>query len=133
MYTVTREFHFCYGHRLLDYDGKCAHLHGHNGKVEIMLAREELDDLGMVMDFTDLKTSIGSWIEEQLDHRMVLSKDDPLAELLLQAGEPIRLLDVNPTAENFARLIFEQAESLGFPVIRVTFWETDKCVAAYEK
>ena len=131
MFTVTREFHFCYGHRLLNYNGKCAHLHGHNGKIEITLAKNELDELGMVMDFGDLKASIGSWIDEHLDHRMILAKDDPLADLLIRSGEPVYLLDVNPTAENLARLIFEQVQSLGFPVTKVKFRETDQCVASY--
>ena len=132
MYTVTREFHFCYGHRLLNYNGKCAHLHGHNGKVEITIARETLDDMGMVMDFTDLKKSVGTWIDEHLDHKTVLAKEDPLSKILVDFGEPVCLLDVNPTAENFARMIFEQIESFGFPVQKVTFWETEKCFAVYQ-
>ena len=46
MFQVTREIRFCYGHRLLDYDGKCRHLHGHNGRAVITLASETLDPLG---------------------------------------------------------------------------------------
>ena len=52
MYQVTREIDFCYGHRLLNYDGKCRHLHGHNGRAVLTLAAPELDGLGMVMDFS---------------------------------------------------------------------------------
>ena len=37
VYRVTKEIHFCYGHRLLDYAGKCRHLHGHNGKAVVTL------------------------------------------------------------------------------------------------
>ena len=48
MFQVTREIRFCYGHRLLNYDGKCRHLHGHNGRAVITLQAEELDTLGMV-------------------------------------------------------------------------------------
>ena len=43
MYQVVKEIHFCYGHRLMNYDGKCAHPHGHNGKIEIELAAPKLD------------------------------------------------------------------------------------------
>ncbi|MDP2600705.1 MAG: 6-carboxytetrahydropterin synthase, partial [Deltaproteobacteria bacterium] len=46
MYTVTKTIHFCYGHRLLNYNGKCRHLHGHNARVEIDVAAETLDSLG---------------------------------------------------------------------------------------
>ncbi|MBI3326298.1 MAG: 6-carboxytetrahydropterin synthase, partial [Nitrospinae bacterium] len=38
MYKITKELHFCYGHRLMDYQGQCAHPHGHNGKIEIRLS-----------------------------------------------------------------------------------------------
>ena len=55
MYVVTRELRFCYGHRLLEYAGKCRHLHGHNGRAVISLAAPKLDSLGMVMDFSHIK------------------------------------------------------------------------------
>src|SRR6185312_16547700 len=110
MYKVTREIHFCYGHRLLQYDGKCRHLHGHNGKVEIELAAEKLDSLGMVLDFTEIKNVIQTWIDKELDHRMILHKDDPVLPTMQKMHEPYYLLDVNPTAEAIAKLIFEYAK-----------------------
>ena len=58
MYKVVKEIHFCYGHRLMNYDGKCAHPHGHNGKIEIELKSERLDERGMVFDFGDMKEII---------------------------------------------------------------------------
>ncbi|HTU19049.1 MAG TPA: 6-carboxytetrahydropterin synthase [Gemmataceae bacterium] len=131
MFSVTREITFCYGHRLLDYDGKCRHLHGHNGKAVITLAADTLDPLGMVVDFSRLKRVVGGWIDEQLDHKMLLHKDDPLLGFLRQHGEPVYVLDVNPTAENIARLIFDYTASQGFPVIEVKLWETDSCFATY--
>jgi 6-pyruvoyltetrahydropterin/6-carboxytetrahydropterin synthase len=131
MFSVTREIAFCYGHRLLNYEGKCRHLHGHNGKAVITLATDALDQLGMVMDFTRLKRVVGAWIDEQLDHKMLLHKDDPFLSFLRQQGEPVYVLDVNPTAENIARLIFDYTSSQGFPVVEVKLWETDSCFAAY--
>jgi 6-pyruvoyltetrahydropterin/6-carboxytetrahydropterin synthase len=131
MYSVTREITFCYGHRLLDYNGKCRYLHGHNGRAIITLAAEQLDDLGMVMDFTRLKDVVGGWIDENLDHKMLLHKDDPVLPFLREQGEPVHILDVNPTAENIARLLFELTASKGFPVVEVKVWETDSCFAAY--
>ena len=54
MYHITREIDFCYGHRLLNYDGKCRFLHGHNGRAVIKIAAETLDERGMVFDFSDV-------------------------------------------------------------------------------
>ena len=107
MFNVSRQIEFCYGHRLLDYDGKCRHLHGHNGLAVVTIAAETLDHRGMVMDFGDIKRAVSSWIDDNLDHRMILRKDDPVVPLLQQLREPLYLLDVNPTAENIAKLIFD--------------------------
>ena len=69
MFRVTQEIDFCYGHRLLNYPGKCRHLHGHNGRVLIALEGERLDARGMLVDFGDIKRSIRTWIDlNELDH-----------------------------------------------------------------
>ena len=54
-HKVTKTVDFCYGHRLMEYDGKCRNLHGHNGLLEVDLEADSLDNLGMVMDFTKVK------------------------------------------------------------------------------
>ncbi|MBI3320699.1 MAG: 6-carboxytetrahydropterin synthase [Candidatus Omnitrophica bacterium] len=131
MYSVTKIIHFCYGHRLLNYAGKCRYLHGHNGKVEIELSSERLDRRGMVRDFTEIKQAIQTWIDRELDHKMVLSRRDPVLPLLRRAGEPLFVIDHNPTAETLARIIFEYAASQNFPVTAVRLWETEHSVAAY--
>src|SRR5262245_3949361 len=106
MFRVTREIHFCYGHRLLNYEGKCRHLHGHNGKAVIALEGESLDALGMVVDFSRIKQVVSDWIDRTLDHRMLLHKDDPVLPHLKKLDEQVVILDVNPTAENIAKMIF---------------------------
>jgi 6-pyruvoyltetrahydropterin/6-carboxytetrahydropterin synthase len=131
MYRVTREIRFCYGHRLLHYDGKCRHLHGHNGRAVIALEAAELDGLGMVVDFTRIKQVVSSWIDETLDHKMLLHRDDPLLGFLKRQGEPVFVMDANPTAENIARLIFDFTAAQGFPVVEVQLWETDHSFATY--
>lgn len=131
MFTIVKEIHFCYGHRLLDYAGKCRFFHGHNGKVEVELSAERLDARGMVRDFADIKTALQTWIDEALDHRMILNARDPLAATLQKAGEPIVLMPENPTAENIARLIFNTAKEKGLPVSAVTLWETPNSSACY--
>ena len=130
-YRVNKQIDFCYGHRLLNYDGKCKNLHGHNGKVEIELESSTLDHRGMVIDFEDIKTGIKSWIDAELDHRMILCKDDPIIPVLQERREAFLAVDFNPTAENIARMIFEYAVSQRFPVVLVRLWETPTSFATY--
>jgi 6-pyruvoyltetrahydropterin/6-carboxytetrahydropterin synthase len=131
MYSVTKIIHFSYGHRLLDYQGKCRHLHGHNGKVEIELSAKRLDRRGMVRDFTEIRRAIQEWIDVRLDHKMILRKDDPALPLLRKLREPIFVVDANPTAEYLAKLIYEKTRRLGFPVLCVRLWETPRSFATY--
>lgn len=131
MYRVERQIDFCYGHRLLNYSGKCQHLHGHNGRAVIVLQSEDLDQRGMTLDFGDIKRVVSAWIDENLDHRMILHRDDPAAKTLQELGEPLYLLEANPTAENIAKLIHDVTAGYGFPVVEVRLWETPTCLAAY--
>jgi 6-pyruvoyltetrahydropterin/6-carboxytetrahydropterin synthase len=131
MYSVTKVIHFCYGHRLRNYSGKCRHLHGHNGKVEIELTAERLDARGMVRDFEEVKQTIQRWIDTTLDHTMLLRKDDPVVKHLTAARERHYLMGTNPTAEAIAKLIFDHAKAAGFPVTSVRLWETAHSFATY--
>lgn len=135
MFSVMREFSFSYGHRLIRYDGKCRRLHGHNARVCIEIASEgdELNEQGMALDFVSLKETMGRWIDETLDHRVFLAKDDPLVNVLVEAGEEPILFDGNPTAEQLAKTIFERAVEVGLRVVRVDFWETQNCRATYTR
>jgi 6-pyruvoyltetrahydropterin/6-carboxytetrahydropterin synthase len=131
MYRVTKSVSFCYGHRLLNYDGKCKHLHGHNADAVITLESESLDERGMLVDFSDIKALVKDWLDNELDHTLLLHKDDPLLPVLREAGERFYLMDDNPTAENIARLIFDFVAARGFPVVEVTLWETGTSSASY--
>ena len=131
MYLVTKRIEFCYGHRLLDYGGVCKHPHGHNAVAEIDVRTDQLDKRNMVADFSDIKRLVKGWIDRELDHKMILRHDDPLVEPLKQLGEPMYLLESNPTVERIAKLIFDQARELGFAVIRVRVWETPSSFAEY--
>ncbi len=131
MFRVTREIDFCYGHRLLNYEGKCKYLHGHNGRAVIAIESASLDKRGMVVDFSDIKRIVSNWIDENLDHRMILHRDDPARPYLEKLGEPLYLVDTNPTAENIAKLIFDYAKSQGIPIVEARLWETPHCFATY--
>jgi 6-pyruvoyltetrahydropterin/6-carboxytetrahydropterin synthase len=160
MYKVAKMIYFNYGHRLLGghdkphspskdlkvngtsaghlqleedrCQHKCSHLHGHSARVEIEMASPRLNPEGMVVDFFDIKRTIGEWIDQNLDHKMILWKKDPLAKLLKKAGEPVVLVDENPTAEMLARRIFQEARCMKLPVSKVTLWENQDSCAVYE-
>ena len=131
MYSVTKSIDFCYGHRLLDYDGICKHPHGHNGQVEIEVRKNGLDKRNMVCDFSDIKRIVKTWIDDAFDHKMLLRRDDPLVKILQDLGEPVFICDSNPTAEHIARLIYQHAAGQGLPVTRVKMWETPTSFAEY--
>ncbi|HEY2412117.1 MAG TPA: 6-carboxytetrahydropterin synthase [Pirellulaceae bacterium] len=132
-FRVSREIDFCYGHRLLNYAGKCKYLHGHNGRAIITIESATLDERGMVLDFSDIKNVVSAWIDEKLDHRMLLQRTDPAVPMLEKMGEPLFLMDENPTAENIARLIYEFTASRGFPIVECQLWETPRCYATYRR
>ena len=85
----------------------------------------------MVCDFSDIKRVVKGWIDRELDHKMILRRDDPLLEPLRELGEPVFVVDHNPTVEQIAKLIFDQANEQGFSVVRVTVWETPTSFATY--
>ncbi|MHC4872355.1 MAG: 6-carboxytetrahydropterin synthase QueD [Planctomycetota bacterium] len=119
MYELAVESEFAAAHRLEGYSGLCENLHGHNWKVMVQVRSAVLNNMGMVMDFKDLKASI-SEIMEYLDHKY-LNDIEPFNEL-------------NPTTENIARYICEKLEA-GLPqnvhVERVQIWESARASAAY--
>lgn len=132
MYAVIKRIEFCYGHRLLDYDGICKHPHGHNAVAEIEVRTGGLDARNMVVDFADVKRIVKGWIDREIDHKMILRRDDPLVAPLSALGEPMYLLESNPTVERLARLIYDVAAEAGLPVTRVTVWETPSSFASYQ-
>jgi len=114
MFRVTQELRFCYGHRLLGHPGKCARLHGHNARV-----------------FLVLEQRARRYLDEALDHRMLLQQGDPACAALAGIGETFVALEVPPTAENLAKLIFEQLLRAGLPLAEVRLEEQPGSTASY--
>jgi 6-pyruvoyltetrahydropterin/6-carboxytetrahydropterin synthase len=133
MYLVTKRIEFCYGHRLLDYDGICKHPHGHNAVVEVDVRTDQLDSRNMVADFSDIKRLVKGWIDRELDHKMILREDDPLVEPLERLHEPVFKLESNPTVERIAKLIYDMSRDQGLPVVCVRVWETPSSYAEYRE
>lgn len=131
MYRVTEELRFCYGHRLMEYEGPCARLHGHNARVEVELSSRTLNRLGFVADFYDVERAARDWLMATFDHRLLLRDDDPVIPHLRAAGEAFVALPFNPSAENLARMVFDRLKAQGVPVTAVRFFETETSVATY--
>ena len=133
LHRITKMIDFCYGHRLLNYAGKCRYLHGHNGRIEVDVEAKDLDQLGMVIDFGVVKDVVRTWVDNNLDHRMLLCKHDPYVQILQAQGEPLFLMEENPTAENIAKVIYQHASHSGLKISEIRLWETPSSFAAYRE
>lgn len=133
MFTITKEIYFCYGHRLMNHPGKCRHLHGHSVKACITVAAESLNDQGMVCDFADISKIANDYIDQELDHNLLLHRNDPLVPALAAAGERFSLLDEHPTAEYLAQAIYRYMRNRGVNVTQVALWETASAYAIYSE
>jgi len=123
MYEVTVEAGFSSGHYLRNYHGKCENPHGHNYKVRITLAGEQLDASGLLLDFKILKNVLRPTID-YVDHQML--------------NDIVPFIELNPSAENIARYFYDQTShqllDLTQGRVRVkdcTIWETDSTTATY--
>jgi 6-pyruvoyltetrahydropterin/6-carboxytetrahydropterin synthase len=125
LFEVTVEDSFAAGHYLRNYKGKCEKPHGHNYKVRITLAGEQLDKAGLLLDFKDLR-EVMRHVIDRLDHQMINDL------------EPFTAM--NPSAENLAKYFYEQTNNRLNGVTRgcvrvknVTIFETDTTTATYSE
>jgi 6-pyruvoyltetrahydropterin/6-carboxytetrahydropterin synthase len=120
MYRLTIHTQFAAAHNLINYQGDCENLHGHNWKVEVTVAARELDKAGLGIDFKILKKETNR-VLDQLDHKY------------LNDLSPFR--DVSPSSENIARHLFEQLGAVFntdiVTVEKVNVWESDYACASY--
>lgn len=116
-FTISKRFEFCASHRLegLPEDHQCSRLHGHNIVVEVTLATFTLNPVGFVMDYGEMRP-LKEWLDATFDHRHLND-----------------LVEFNPTAENFARYIYNWCVSQGWPVSEVGWSETPKTWAYYSR
>ena len=122
MFEVMIERHFSSAHQLRGYKGKCENLHGHNYKIEIYARGRELNNIGLLVDFVELKDAADE-VVQYLDHRNI-------NEL------PPFDVELNPSAENLARYILERvASQVGddrAQIYKVRCFETPTSVATYQ-
>ena len=136
IFTIERQHDFSYGHRIYGHESKCSHLHGHNGRVTFTCTANELDKVGRVLDFAEIKVKLCEWLETVWDHKFLIFADDPLKTVLVQ-NDPTGVVSVpfNPTAENMAIYLLnevgpQQLKGTGVRLIKVVVEETRKCSAS---
>lgn len=171
-YEVIRSHEICAGHRVVGHESKCRHLHGHNYKFHFKVAPKvpykvmdeaefaalkQLDDVGRVIDFSVVKTTLCQWLEDNWDHKFLHWEKDVLIEGLksvvgladdcgefISAKEQINFLDsmvalpFNPTAENLAAYMVnvigpQLLDEHGVQLVECTIEETSKCHVNYCK
>lgn len=121
-------------HRLSNYIGKCARIHGHSYHLRIELAGEELNEWGALIDFADIKKIIKEKIDDIYDHRLMLMEGDKLNEKIAKVipKDHILWFRENTTAENISRRIMQELSNIlpkDITVTSVTVWETEGCGA----
>ncbi len=121
MYEIYKETTFSGAHRLREYKGRCEDLHGHNWKVRVFVGAEELDKLGMVVDFKVLKKMMEETIDK-LDHKY-LNEVSPFDS-------------INPSTENIARYLYDELSlklnNERVKVVKVMVWESENSCAIYK-
>lgn len=159
-YTVIRSHEICAGHRVVGHESKCRHLHGHNYKFHFKVSPKKgsqeinsilLDDVGRVIDFSVVKTTLCQWLEDNWDHKFLHWEEDPLIKALQvdlelcdeATGHDVRDFDnslvslpFNPTAENLAAYMVEVIgpqllDEHGVQLVECTIEETSKCHVNY--
>jgi 6-pyruvoyltetrahydropterin/6-carboxytetrahydropterin synthase len=125
MFEVTVDDTFAAGHYLRNYKGKCENPHGHNYKIRVTLAGDELDKAGLLLDFKDLR-EVMRHVIDRLDHQMI------------NEIEPFTV--INPSAENLAKYFYDESntrlKSVTSGRVRVkdvTVFETDTTTARYSE
>ncbi|MBI5189736.1 MAG: 6-carboxytetrahydropterin synthase QueD [Nitrospirae bacterium] len=120
MYELTIETKFSAAHQLRGYQGRCEKLHGHNWKVKVSVVSEVLNDIGLVMDFKDLKDATNEFLA-QLEHSFV--------------NDVFPFTEINPSSENIAKWIYDglskKLNTDYLSVSMVTVYESDNACASY--
>ena len=121
MFEITIEETFAAGHALRNYRGKCENVHGHNYRCQVTVEGRDLDNIGLLVDFVELKKVVHG-VLDRLDHQWL--NDYPPFDAL------------NPSAENIARYIYDEVTSGlrgrdGVRISAVRLWETDTASATF--
>jgi len=136
MITATRYHDISAGHRVCGHESKCAHLHGHNYRIHFTVAADEMDSVGRVLDFSDIKEYLCVWVETNWDHKFLLFHEDPISQKLKSLDwDGVVIVPFNPTAENMANYLVEVVGPSVLPrgtqLVECVIEETMKCRVSY--
>lgn len=141
LHHITREISIDAAHRVPDHESKCCNVHGHRYTIQatcVGALQEEGSQAGMVLDFGFLKDEMMSVIDEPFDHAMIVWSDDPLLSQFRECCGKLQIIPSIPTAENLARLWFNQLapeverRSKGLASLaRLRVYETVNCWSDY--
>jgi 6-pyruvoyltetrahydropterin/6-carboxytetrahydropterin synthase len=131
--VVNVTISFCAGHRLLNYDGPCANLHGHNYEA-IIYCTGPIKDNGFVADFSEVKKAYKTWIDDNWDHGMILNENDPYIEPIRADKMKVFAMASNPTAENMALHLLSIREAIlpGKLITAISIRETNNNLATVQ-
>ena len=134
---LKTSFDFDAAHRLVGYLGKCLNLHGHIWHVDIEIEgdKSQLDDVGILWDFTNVKT-----LKDMFDHKTILKNCDENADLIIairscryEKKDNLYLMNKNPTAENLCFEILNYLKNSNPNLkYKVTIWESPKSYCVVE-
>ncbi len=127
---AVREYEICAGSYVLNSHGD--HILNYLGIISFYCRAEQLDSVGRVIDFGDIKTKLCDWVEENWDHKMLIFDQDPWAKILKETDSTVVLVPFNPTAENLAEYLLTeigpaQLFDTNVELVKVKFEETRKC------
>jgi 6-pyruvoyltetrahydropterin/6-carboxytetrahydropterin synthase len=141
MVEAKRYHDICCGHRVVGHEGKCKNLHGHNYRFHFTLRAKvatigEVDEIGRVIDFSVIKTTLCEWLERYWDHKMLIWEKDPFAFELGSIDPTVVIVPFNPTAENIAEFFVEKVAPTLLASYRaflneIEIEETRKCSVRY--
>ena len=147
MHTVSRYHDISCGHRVSNHESKCQHLHGHNYRIHFHCQSNGLDSVGRVIDFSEVKSRLCMWVEDNWDHRFLAwENDEVMIEMAKALGghkrhdvffDSVVWVSFNPTAENMAEFLVKvvgpiQFKGTGIKLVKCDIEETRKCSASYE-
>ncbi len=111
MISCTKRLEFDAAHRIIGHNSGCQMVHGHRYAVELTFISQNLDPMGMVIDFKEIKSRFKGWIDANFDHNIILHRNDKALGDMIEGytGQKIFYLDYNPTSENIAYYLFSVA------------------------
>lgn len=137
--SAVRKFSFDTGHRVVGQGGKCETLHGHTYIMEVYARAAQLNNVGMIIDFSVIKELVGNWIDTNWDHTTIIYDQDPNLTLMnqLQGKRKPFISAFNPTAENMAAYFLKNICpdlfcNTGVEIHKIVLWETPNCFVVAE-